>query len=93
MKKLLTADEVAELLSVDRSTIYRWVDAGGMPAFRLAPGTLRFDLDMVDDWLSGRLVGGPRPAKPLPHTSTGRVQRLRAAVSSKVQAASVAAQE
>lgn len=86
MKKLLTAAEVADMLSVDPATVYRWAESGHLPAYRLGPGTLRFDPDAVDAWLSGQSVGSPSRRMPEVQPSSSRVSRLRAAISQEVQA-------
>jgi excisionase family DNA binding protein len=49
----LTASELAELLSVNKLTIYRQAQAGGLPHFRL--GTcVRFDPRAIAAWLRER---------------------------------------
>jgi len=90
--KLLTADEVAERLSVDPSTVRAWARAGDLPAYRLGR-VLRFDPELVDRWLSGQMVGTRPRVEPRQPVRGSRVTRLRAAVSAKAQAASLAAQE
>jgi excisionase family DNA binding protein len=75
MKQLLTAEQVATSLSVDKATVYRWARSGRLPAYQLGPGVVRFDPDLLADWLSGQLVGTPTPQSPrMPHRS-GRVRR------------------
>lgn len=41
LPSLLTADEVAELLRVHRSTVYRWVDSGKLAALQGESGVIR----------------------------------------------------
>lgn len=43
---LVTARELAEVLQVGRSTVYRWVDEGRIPAVKISR-TVRFDLQSV----------------------------------------------
>jgi excisionase family DNA binding protein len=51
----LTAAAVAELLGVDRASIYRWAETDAtMPATRLGAGTLRFRSDLLNAWLEAR---------------------------------------
>lgn len=50
---LLTAGEVARLLSVSRGTVYRWADEGTMPSVRLGATVVRFDRGAVLEWLEG----------------------------------------
>ena len=50
-KKLLTLDEIAKVLQVSSSTIYRWRDKHGMPFRQLFDcGPLYFDEDLVMAW-------------------------------------------
>ncbi|HVE90919.1 MAG TPA: helix-turn-helix domain-containing protein [Actinomycetota bacterium] len=51
MKQLLTVDEVAQLLGVHRATIYRWAETGVLPAIKVGSALLRFDPDVLQDWL------------------------------------------
>jgi excisionase family DNA binding protein len=54
---LLTASELATHLRVTRRWVYDQVESHGMPAYRLGPRALRFDLAAVTAWLEGRKVG------------------------------------
>ena len=65
MRRLLTAEEVAELLSVDRSTVYDWARAGTIPSYRMGR-VVRFDPEQLEHWLGGHLVG--TPARQTPRT-------------------------
>jgi excisionase family DNA binding protein len=51
---LLTAREVAELLSVSTETVLRWARRGDLPGFRLPSGQLRFRLEAIETWLADR---------------------------------------
>ena len=64
MKPLLTAAQVAEAFQVDESTIRSWARAGRIPSFKLGPGVVRFDPDLLEGWLGGRMVGDPTSARP-----------------------------
>lgn len=78
MTDLLTTRQVQELLKVDRTTIYRMVDGGQLPAMRVGK-QWRFARTEVEHWLhAGRsadfdlLVGGqhePPAPKALPFAS------------------------
>lgn len=89
MKKLLTADEVAELLAIDVSTVHRWARAGTLPAFRYGR-VVRFDPDALNGFISGQTVGTPSPTQRPTTTPTSRVSTLRAAVLRKAQDSAVA---
>ena len=47
MGELLTADELAERLKVSPDTVKVWARVGRIPAVRLSPKVLRFDLSAV----------------------------------------------
>lgn len=47
-KQLLRPDEAAEMLSVSRWTIYRWLSEGKITGTRLGKGTLRIFSASVD---------------------------------------------
>jgi excisionase family DNA binding protein len=50
VQRALTADELAELLSVSRVTIFKQAAAGKIPCFRI--GTcVRFDPHAIANWL------------------------------------------
>jgi excisionase family DNA binding protein len=51
---LLTAREVAELLSVSAETVLRWTRCGELPAFRMPGGAIRFGAEELDEWLAAR---------------------------------------
>jgi excisionase family DNA binding protein len=52
LPKMLTADEVADLLRKSAKTIYRWANEGLIPSFNLH-GNVLFDLDEVLAWIEG----------------------------------------
>jgi excisionase family DNA binding protein len=53
LPRLLTVDEVCGLLHYSRSTVYRHIRSGDLPALRLGEGgtTLRVRADALEDWL------------------------------------------
>lgn len=51
--RLLTVNEVADLLRVSRMTVYRLIKEGSMPALRVGR-SYRLREDDVDDYLSER---------------------------------------
>ncbi len=50
MAKMLTTKEVQKLLHIDRSTVYRMVDAGRLPALKVGK-QWRFPADQIEAWL------------------------------------------
>ncbi len=55
MEKLLTIDELAEVLSVKKSTIYQWVHLGLIPHIKVGR-LLRFREEDIQKWLISRQV-------------------------------------
>jgi len=53
----MTIAEVAEYLQVHRSTIYRLVHKGQIPAFKIG-SDYRFDRDAIEKWMADRQVKG-----------------------------------
>ena len=53
MDKLLTVDELSDILQVSKPTIYRWVHYDFIPHMKLS-GALRFDEKSVRKWLTAR---------------------------------------
>lgn len=48
--RLLTVEEVADRLRSRPSTIYAWVKAGRIPAYKVG-GLVRFDAGEVEEWI------------------------------------------
>lgn len=71
--RFLEVPEVAEMLSVQPSTIYQWATMGYIPCVRLGPGksrrSVRFDEQAVLEWVKARMSEG-RTSR-LPQTSRG----------------------
>ena len=70
MAELLTTNQVQELLSVDRTTIYRMAQGGQLPAIRVGK-QWRFDQAEIDRWLRQQTGAGaaPGPATAAPSPS------------------------
>ena len=47
--KVLTVTELCTYLKVDRSTVYRLIKAGKLPAFKVG-GDWRFNVEEIDRW-------------------------------------------
>jgi len=52
----MTVDEVAQYLSVNPSTIYRWVRDRQIPYVPMH-GLIRFIETEIDEWMSSRAMG------------------------------------
>jgi excisionase family DNA binding protein len=50
MEELITIQQVASYLKVDRFTVYRLVTQKRIPAFKVG-GQWRFKQEMIDSWL------------------------------------------
>jgi excisionase family DNA binding protein len=79
MAELLTTNQVQELLSVDRTTIYRMVQSGQLPAIRIGK-QWRFARTEIEIWLrsqsaSGAMAGGTARASA-PTADTARLADL-----------------
>ena len=59
----LSVDDMCAHLGISRDTVYRWIDAKGMPAHRV--GRLwKFKKDEVDDWVrTGGAGMGNQPGR------------------------------
>jgi len=55
MKKLLTVDEVAKVLSVKKSTLYQWVHLRLIPHIKVGR-FVRFKEEEIERWLKERKV-------------------------------------
>ena len=53
MEKLLTVEQLSELISISRSTIYEWTHCGFIPHYKLPKG-VRFKEAEIDAWLLKR---------------------------------------
>ena len=48
--RIMTTAETARYLRIDRSTLYKMVGKGQIPAFKIG-GDYRFDRDEIDKWM------------------------------------------
>ncbi|MDP2662863.1 MAG: helix-turn-helix domain-containing protein [Dehalococcoidia bacterium] len=53
-RRLLTINEVAMLLGVDRHVVYRLRDTGELPVLHLGERRQRIDREDVDRWIESR---------------------------------------
>jgi excisionase family DNA binding protein len=53
MERALTVRQVADYLNVDIKVIYRLVNGGALPGFKVA-GTWRFKRDDIDSWIEAQ---------------------------------------
>lgn len=50
-RQILVADEVAELLRVDRQRVYELVRRKAIPVIRLGERQYRFDAEAIREWM------------------------------------------
>jgi len=62
--ELLTVRQLQELLSVDRVTIYRMLDAGHLPGFKVG-GQWRFSRPEIESWLLAQRAGDQAGKPPI----------------------------
>jgi excisionase family DNA binding protein len=53
MNEVLTVEEVADLLKVHRTTVYRMLKSGELPAFKIG-SDWRFNRVRIEEWLKSR---------------------------------------
>ena len=84
MADLMTTNQVQELLQVDRTTIYRMVEAGELPALRVGK-QWRFPREDFERWLRSRHNGNgeqvPAPASTPRDATQARASARTAAPS------------
>jgi len=82
MNKLLTPQEVADLLSVRKSTIYQWTHQGYIPFVKLGK-FVRFNQDKVMEWVERKSILGRKKRcievktlgyEPFPASRQGTIQ-------------------
>lgn len=57
MEKLLTIQQLSELIQVSPKTIYQWTHIGYVPYYKLPKG-IRFRQQEVEIWLKRKKKGG-----------------------------------
>lgn len=61
MEKLMTVDDVAEYLRLNREVVLRKARKGEIPAVRVGTKTYRFYREQVDEWLKSKTTMKPEP--------------------------------
>ncbi len=73
MEKLLTVDEVAEYIRLNRETVLRKVRKGEIPAIKIGYRSYRFYKDQIDAWLRGKTTTKTEKAK----AKSGEVKEIK----------------
>jgi prophage regulatory protein len=56
IRRYIRARELAGILAVHRTTLWRWVNDGHLPRpVQLGPNTVAWDSNEIDAWLAARL--------------------------------------
>ncbi|MCD6358931.1 MAG: helix-turn-helix domain-containing protein [Dehalococcoidia bacterium] len=74
MEKLMTVDEVAEYLRLNRETIVRKARKGELPSIKVGYRTYRFHRDQIDEYLKVKAAVGVKEKKL--QAERGRKMRL-----------------
>jgi excisionase family DNA binding protein len=63
METYLTVEEVAEILKVNKQSVFNWIDREGLPAVRVGTGRgrLRIRPSDLDRWVERGRIGGGDP--------------------------------
>ena len=71
--RLLRVNQVAEMLTIGRSSVYAMLDSGELRSIKFG-GARRIPLSSVQDLIARRLEDIP-PYEPAPHTMSQRTRR------------------
>lgn len=55
-KKYMSVEELADYLSLTPMSIYKRVSRGEIPYIRVSRSCLRFDIDVIDEWMKSKEV-------------------------------------
>jgi excisionase family DNA binding protein len=61
--RVLTVADLSEYLRVHRSTIYRLLRQGQLPAFKIG-SDWRFEVEAIDQWRLGKTLGNVEESQP-----------------------------
>lgn len=53
-RKYLNVNQVAEMLGVHRSSVYRYISSHGLPYYKIGGGRLLFDPERVEAWVESQ---------------------------------------
>ena len=54
---MMTTDEVCEFLKVSKDTIYKWIESGLIPHYRITDKKRLFNRKHICQWLNEKMVG------------------------------------
>jgi excisionase family DNA binding protein len=61
MPQLMTVQQVADLLRVDKQTVYNWIDAGILQTVSLGERRIRIKKSVLSELLDASIIGAPPP--------------------------------
>ncbi len=63
MRKLLNAQQLADYLGIETTTLYKWNCEGSIPCVKISKKTVRYDIDAINEWLKTKEIKGSRKKK------------------------------
>lgn len=69
--RLLTTDDLSEMIGVETRTIERWRKSGDGPPFMLFGRTIRYHPARVQAWMASREQGTPSASRGTPTRGRG----------------------
>jgi excisionase family DNA binding protein len=57
VEKLLTVEQLSELIQISRSTLYEWTHCGFIPHYKFPKG-IRFKAVEIEKWIAHRRIRG-----------------------------------
>ncbi len=60
VNKLLSYRQVSDVLGVKLGTVYSWVSRNRIPHIKLGPRCVRFDAELLQDWVASHRVAPSR---------------------------------
>jgi excisionase family DNA binding protein len=75
MDKLLSVDEVAEMLGVTKATIYSWTYRNKIPHIKLSKRLLKFRERDIIDWIAEKAVSADHTTTSRKSNNGGRTKR------------------
>lgn len=61
MEKLLSIDELSEILGVTKSTIYSWTSRNKIPHIKLSKRLLKFRKNDIEAWIAKKAITADTP--------------------------------
>lgn len=81
MERLMTVDEVAQYLRLNREVVLRKARKGELPAVKLGTRTYRFYREQLDEWLKDKSITKDREQQLL---ALKKARELRAKIENRV---------